>query len=246
MRRLGWFLLALAACSSKSNDFPVGGGGGGGGGGGADARPADAPKDAVLAIDANILSGRVCLVSDARLLTDSANCSMTAAGGLTVRLGNQSTTTSADGSFMIVNDPAAEPVWRVTGTGVVSSYSPLGNYYVPTLTQAGYNAITSANSVTTVPGQGDVMVLELHNGAGAAGVTAVSTSTPAPLYSTFYSTASSTIWAQGTSTDTHGVAWLPGINVGTVNISSTGTSTIASAGVPVKDGGVTFIQAIFP
>lgn len=252
MRRLGWCVLVLlAACGSKSDDFPVGGGGGrgssGGGGHGADSAT-DGPMDAVLAIDANMFMGRVCLVSDARKLTNPANCSATDAGGLTIRLGNQSTTTAADGSFSIVGDPAATPIWRVSGAAVVSSYAPLGNYYVPALTQAGYTTLTSQNSVTTVPGQGDVMVLELHNGMGNAGVTAISNTTPAPLYSTFYSTTLGTGWAQGGATDAQGMAWLPGINVGTTQITSTSAAMVdlVNQNVPVYDGGVTFIQVVFP
>lgn len=247
MRRLGWFLLVLAACKSDPKDYMVGGGGGGGGGGGPDAaKVTDAAKDAVLMIDANMLDGRVCLVDDANNLTDTSKCATTTAGGLTVRLGSQTALTAADGTFSIVNDPAAQPIWRVTGTGVVSSFAPLGNYYVPALSSTGYTALRTANSVNnTVPGQGDVMVLHFHNGAGVAGVTATSKSTPAPLYSTFYSTGTNT-WTQGTATDTHGMAWLPGIDVGTVTIESDGTSTLTTANVPVYDQGLTFVQVIFP
>ena len=248
MRRLGWFLLALAACKSDPKDFMVGGGGGGGGGGGADApKVQDAAKAAVLAIDANMLDGRVCLVDDANNLTDTSKCATTTAGGLTVRLGSQTALTGADGTFSIVNDPAAQPVWRVTGTGVVSSFAPLGNYYVPALTSSGYTALRTANTVNnTVPGQGDVMVLHFQNGQGVAGATANSTSTPAPLYSTFYSTGMAK-WAQQTATDLHGMAWLPGIDVGNVNIASVlGTTTLTSSGVPVYDQGLTFVQVIFP
>lgn len=247
MRRLGWFLLVLAACKSDPKDYMVGGGGGGGGGGVDAPHVIDAPKDSVLPIDANMLDGRVCLVSDANFLTDTSKCSTTTAGGLTVRLGNRTALTAADGTFAIVNDPTAQPIWRVTGTSVVSSYAPLGNYYVPALTQAGYDALAAANNVNNkVPGQGDVMVLHFHNGAGLAGVTANATSMPAPLYSTFYSTGT-TNWAQGAMTDTHGMAWLPGFNVGNVSIASTfGTTTLTTAGVPVYDQGLTFIQVVFP
>ena len=242
MRRLGWFLLALAACKSDPKDYMVGGGGGGGGGGGVDApKVLDAAKDAVLAIDANLLSGRVCLVNDASQLTDPSKCSTTGAGGLTVRLGTQSTTTAADGAFTITNDPAAQPIWRVTGTGIASSYSPLGNYYVPALSTTGYDAFRTAATPTEVQGQGSIIALQFKNGAGVAGVT--TTSAPTSLNEPYYSSG----WAQGTGTDAAGVTWIDGINVGTAAITSTlATTAINTGGIPVYDGGLTFVQVIFP
>jgi hypothetical protein len=161
-----------------------------------------------------------------------------------VRLGNQSTTTAADGSFSIVADPASTPVWRVTGTNVVSSYSPLGNYYVPALSTAGHDAFLTANpAVTEVPGEGSVIAIELRNGSGVPAVT--TTSVPTALNGPYYS--ASTAWAQDVGTDAQGVAWIDGINVGTASISSTlNTTTITTPNVPVYDGGLTFIQVVFP
>jgi len=248
MRTAAWCLLALAAACSKSDkDFQVGGGGGGGGGGGVDARISDAVgSDAPLAIDANLFTGRVCLTSDPRTLTDSSTCPSTGVGGLTVRLGSHATTTADDGTFTIVGDPAAEPVWRVTGTNIISSYEPLGYYYVPALTQTGYTNLLTSNGVTLVQGEGSIIALEFSNGVGAATVTAA----PNPLsrYNGFYSAA--TGWTQ-TQTDTQGIAWLPGINVGTATVTSTmpttmGMTNVTVNAVPVFDGGVTFIESVFP
>jgi hypothetical protein len=204
----------------------------------------------VLAIDANLFSGRVCLVDDASLLTDPSKCSATGAGGLTIRLGNQFTTTSADGSFSIVGESGAQPIWRVTGTGIASSYSPLGNYYVPALSTVGYDAFrsTASPTPTEVQGQGSVIALHFKNGTGVAAVTAVST--PTSLNETYYAVSgagSGATWSQATGTDATGVSWIDGINVGTASIASTlGTTMLNTTGVPVYDGGLTFIQVIFP
>jgi hypothetical protein len=247
MRRLAWLLIALAAGCSKSNDdFMVGGGGGGGGGGGVDAHRDSTSLDAPSAIDANLFTGRVCLTSDPRTLTDSSTCPSTGVGGLTVRLGSHATTTADDGTFTIVGDPAAQPVWRVTGANIVSSYEPLGYYYVPALTTAGYDNLLTSNGVTLVQGEGSIVALEFSNGAGATSVTAAST--PLSRYNGFYSAASG--WTQG-STDSHGMAWLPGINVGTATVNSTmpsgtGTIMVSVPAVPVFDGGVTFVESVFP
>ncbi len=248
MRRLGWFLLALAACKSDPSNYMVGGGGGGGGGGGVDASGSgggsgSAIIDAAQAIDANLFTGRVCLTSDPRLLTDSSQCPSTGVGGLTVRLGSHVTTTNDDGTFTIDGDPAAQPVWRVTGPNIVTSLEPLGYYYVPALTQTGYDSLLTSNHVTLVQGEGSIVALEFLNGVGAVGVTAASN--PLSRYEGFYSAA--TGWTQ-TTTDSHGVAWLAGINVGMATVTSqTDPNTkVTIANVPVFDGGVTFIESVFP
>jgi len=251
MRRLGWCLLALvSACGSKSTDYTVGGGGGGGGSGGG--KPDASVDGTVSGGDANVYTGRVCLVDDARLLTSSASCSPTGAGGLTVRLGNDTTTvlTNADGTFSIAGDPGSLAVWSVTGTAIVSSFEPLGNYLVPALSMTGYTSWLTSNGVTLLPGEGSVVALELMNGAGVASATA--TSTPTSRFDGFYSGASTTVWTQGTEgTDTHGVAWLAGIDAGTASIASQipngmTSTTVTTDGVDVFDGGVTFIQVVFP
>ncbi|MBV8755841.1 MAG: hypothetical protein JO257_01115 [Deltaproteobacteria bacterium] len=246
MRRLGWFLLALAACKSDPKDYMVGGGGGGGGGGAVDAAGSgsgSAIKDAPSAIDANLFSGRVCLTSDPRTLTDASTCPSTGVGGLTVRLGAHVTTTADDGTFSIVGDPAAQPVWRVTGSNIVSSFEPLGYYYVPALTTTGYANLLSANGVLLVQGEGSIIALEFSNGVGTTGVTAAAN--PLSRYEGFYSAASG--WTQ-TATDAHGIAWLPGINVGTASVTSNigMTASVTVSNVPVFDGGVTFIESVFP
>ena len=149
---------------------------------------------------------------------------------------------------------AAQPIWRVTGTGIASSYSPLGNYYVPALSTVGYDAFrsTAMPTPTEVQGQGSVIALHFKNGAGVAAVTAVST--PTSLNETYYAVSgtgsgagSGATWSQATGTDATGVSWIDGINVGTASIASTlGTTMLNTTGVPVYDGGLTFIQVIFP
>jgi hypothetical protein len=103
--------------------------------------------------------------------------------------------------------------------------------------------------VTLFPGEGSVVALEFKNGTGAAGVTAVST--PTSRYEPYYSGASATTWPQAVGTDTHGMAWLPGVNVGTASLASsipngTTTTTVTTSSINVFDGGVTFVQVVFP
>jgi len=47
------------------------------------------------------------------------------------------------------------------------------------------------------------------------------------------------------------MAWLPGINVGTVSVTSsqpsgTGVINVTVSSIPVFDGGVTFVESVFP
>jgi hypothetical protein len=115
---------------------------------------------------------------------------------------------------------------------------------IPALTTAQYQALLTNNSVTLFPGEGSVIALEFKNGVGAVGVSAVSA--PLSRYDAFYATSSATAWGQ-TVTDTHGLAWLPGLDVGTVNVTSQTDPqhVVVTNGVKVYDGGVTFIQVIF-
>ena len=52
---------------------------------------------------------------------------------------------------------------------------------------------------------------------------------------------------QGAGTDAQGAAWIAGLNVGTASVTSMlGTTTITTGNLNVYDGGVTFIQVVFP
>src|SRR5262245_26188490 len=122
--RLCFALIAvLGACSQDEGGMnPIGGGGfdggfGSGSGSLIDAKVVDAKPDSgsPSSVDAPLINGRVCLATDPRKLH---TCASTGAGGLTVRLGNNVTTTNADGTFTI---SATTGIWRVTGTNIVTS-----------------------------------------------------------------------------------------------------------------------------
>src|SRR4051812_18323205 len=109
MKRFACLVLLAACANSGGDDYPVNGAGGGQGGGfGGSA-------------GGNMLRGRVCLLDD---LISRANCSNSGAGGLTVSMGGNAATTSADGSFVIA-PPAADtvPSFVVSGPGMVPSVS---------------------------------------------------------------------------------------------------------------------------
>ena len=133
--RLAILGILVAACGGDDGGFPVGGGGNfdGGNNGGTDgslidaritdARIVDGPP---AAIDAALVMGRVCLATDPRKLNA---CASTGAGGLTVRLGaNPATTTADDGRFTVVGTPGGGTLWRVTGANIVTSIMALADY----------------------------------------------------------------------------------------------------------------------
>jgi hypothetical protein len=242
-------LLALtAACGDDGNMFPVGGGGNDGGftfpdgSSPVDARMVDAavpPSDSMAApIDANLIVGRVCLLTDARRMQD---CATSGASGLTVRLGNAATTTAGDGSFTIAGQTGSGLVWRVTGPSIVSSFEVLADYQIPAITTTAYNALLAANNVTIIPGEGSLMIFAAENGAGKSGVSA--SVAPQAFYQPFYDGASATTWER-TSTGTEGAIWIPGIDVGNATASLTPTKTTGSQ--PIFDGGITFVTVIYP
>ncbi len=246
MRLSRWIVIAaLAGCSSKSDNLPVGtGGGGGGGGGGAlpDAPSYDSrgPGDSPSAIDAPLINGRVCLAADPRMLT---TCASTGADGLTVRLGSRAATTSADGHFTIdATDAGSSAVWRVTGASIVTSIMPFSDYQIPALATTTYDTLKANNLVSLLPGQGAIMVQLVRNGAGLAGQTAISM--PSSTYEAFYDGSSPTgTWPQ-TSTGSNAVAWLAGLDVGTATVTA-GTPALTTPQLPVVDGAITFWTIVF-
>jgi hypothetical protein len=248
--RLVFGLLALtaaAACGDDGNNFPVGGGGNDGGftlpdtngGGGSDAS-GDAGADAlVAAIDANQVVGRVCLLTDVR---DFETCATTGAGGLTVRLGMATASTSDDGSFTIDGQTGAGLVWRITGPNIVSTFEPLADYFIPAVTKTKFDAMRAASAdpdVTLVPGEGSMMVFVSRNGMGVPAMTA--TVSPQAFYQPFYDGATEAAFTQA-ATSNYGIVWVPGLDVGTATV----TVNAVSVSGPIFDGGITFANLILP
>ena len=246
-------LAILAACGGDDGGgFPVGGGGNDGGftfpDGGvvSDSAPTDGTTsgDATPApVDAALIVGRVCLATDPR---DLNGCADTGAAGLTVRLGDQVTTTADDGSFTIA---AAGGTWRVSGANIVTSIMALADYEIPAITRTTFDAMLadSLDMGSLNPGEGSVMIQVIRNGTGLD--TATASSTPPSAFQPFYDNASSpTDWNQMVGTGTGGTIWLAGLDVGTasVTVSHAADSPITRGGLQVVDGAITFTTVIFP
>jgi hypothetical protein len=252
--RLGFALVAMmvAACGDDGSMLPVGGGGNDGGFGFPDGSKIDSTPsgDAQMGdsgtpapVDAALIVGRVCLANDPRKLNE---CATTGANGLTVRLGSETTTTSADGTFTI---KASSGTWRVTGSNIVTSIMVLADYEIPAILRTSYDAMVAASLVPPMlnPGEGSVMVQVIRNGVGS-GLQATGFSVPTSTFFPRYdSDASPSAWVTDT---THGAGtiWIPGIDVGMANITvDTATAApITQTGLPIVDGAITFTTFIFP
>lgn len=250
-------LVVLAACGSNSDMNPVGGGSSGalpdsGFNQTTDSRLIDArvADGTVAPFDAAILSGRVCLLTDAR---DFDTCATTGADNLAVHIGGNSALTAADGTFKIVA-PTANDVWYVTGTNIVSSYKVKNDYFIQVMTHTMFNSLTSANLSPPgiVAGEGSVMAHVIANGTGLAGASAdssiASTTNPAKYLPRYDNDASQTSWNQPPSTTgSQGAVWLAGIDVGTTTfkVAAPGLAQpITVSGQPVFDQAITWVDVI--
>lgn len=231
----------IAGCTSSTDDLPVEPGGGGGsqvdpntigtGGGGGAAGGAS-------------VSGRVCLVSDAFAL---GTCADTGAGGITVSLGNSTTTTQANGSFSLPT-PGTSGSFTINGPGVVSETTPLSpTNVIPVLSQALFDQMLSSNGVMLQPGTGSVLATVVdRTGAPVSGVTA--TSTPTSAFGPFFDGAATAQWTLN-QTGQAGIAFFPGVTVGpaTLTFSDLGANSETTVGgVQVIDGGLTIEEAVLP
>ena len=257
MRHVLAVLVVLGGCEKEEPDYPIGGGGTDSGvqpprdAPLTDAPNGDAVGDAQLIdgpppapIDAARIVGRVCLANDPRRLS---TCATAGAGGLTVRLGANATTTNPDGTFTI---DAAAGTWRVTGPNIVTSIMNLSDYNIPAITRTSYDAMVAAslpmNPGMLNPGEGSVMIQAIHDGVGQPG--AIGSSTPRSQFSPRYdSDASGTLW-ETDATESGGVIWLPGIDVGTatLTVSAGAGNPITVGGIPIVDGAITYTTVIFP
>jgi hypothetical protein len=232
MKRLALFaFVLLGACASSGEDYPVTTQGGGVAGGGS---------------SPSTLTGRVCLVNDARSLS---TCADTGAAGLNVAIGNATATTAANGEF-VMNTPsgANTSTISVTGTGIVPSNQALtANAQIPVISQQLFDQMVAATGITTTAGTGSIMATVVRGGEPVSGVTAVAT--PSPAFGPFFDGTSPTAWTLD-PTGTMGVVWFPGAAVNApVNVTFTDPSSQTETtvgGVQVVDGGVTFVEGVLP
>lgn len=239
MKALAVLLLVSAACGGDDVEFyPVNPGGGG-------------PPGGVNRTDASVangdsgvqISGRVCLINDAR---NPTSCSVTGAGGLTVTLGTRTATTMADGTFTISVMTGTSNVWRVSGTGIVSSATAvIGANVIPALSSQLYTNMLAANNVVPPAGSGTI-IAKLTSGGGAL-TNATATTTPPPSGNVFYDADDAITWDQ-TATGAFGAVWVPGIAAGTATLTVTNASQGQSQlmNIPVFADTITFVFADVP
>jgi hypothetical protein len=195
------------------------------------------------------VQGRVCIASDLR---DSLTCASTNAGGLTVAMGSQTTTTNADGTFTF--DAPTTPVnsFTVTGTStgglrVVPTASPFSNtVVVPAIDADLFARMLSSNGIVLGDGTGSVLASVTRNGQPVSGITA--TSAPQSAFGPFYDSTSPVTWGLG-GTATRGVVLVPGLTAGNVDLSfqsSLGGIETTVSGVQVMNGGVTVLDTVLP
>jgi len=189
-----------------------------------------------------MISARACLLTDVRDLT---SCASTGAADLTVTLGSQTATTADDGSFTIVRPLGSNLAWNITGSGIATSvmtYSPVVE--IPVVDATTYADLLATNGVILTTGEGGVMARVLSAGVPVAGATATGMTNDGNV---FYDGSSATVWNQG-ATGTRGTVWIPQMatGAGTISITPAGGSATTVTGVPVTDGGVSFVVVELP
>lgn len=234
MKAITVLLLACAACEERVEMYPISPGGGGGGG----TTFVDAAVDGQGGDGGATLSGRVCLINDARAPT---TCATTGAAGFTVGLGPNTAMTVADGGFNIAVPTGTGLVWRVSGTGITPSAMPATNgTQIPALDAAIYQNMLTTNLAASGNNTGAIIAQLKANGAAVTNARA--TTTPAPTGAIFYDGGSFAQWDTD-ATGTFGVVWVPGLAVGTATMQVMSTGTAAISGIPVYADTITYVFA---
>jgi hypothetical protein len=251
MKRAVLLLLLVMACqAADSDDYPIAPGGAGpivvGGGGG----PTDAGVGDGGDGDAGAqLTGRVCLLTDLRAVTNLTACDEGVdAKGLIVTLGTRTAITTDRGAFTISAPRGAGFTWRVRGAQedvIVRSAMPFGtDNTIPVIGFERYRELLSNNSATVGPLQGSVVLRVVRGTVGVPQVTA----TMAGQDLVLYDGTSLTDWNTGTvGTGTAGVVWIPGVEVPAsgqalaVTLSPPGAPLVTTP-VVVEDETITFVM----
>jgi hypothetical protein len=238
MARLLLIAALLCGCSEEStHGFPIMPGGGG--------------QGSVGVVDAGVesgdgmpsqLSGRVCLLNDAR---QPGSCAGSGADGFTVTLGSQTATTAADGSFTMTRPTGTGLIWNVTGTGIEPSAMRLSSgTTIPAIQSLLYgDMIASMTAVVSVDTGAIIARLRKTN---AAITDAVVIASPAPDSETYYDGLDVTSWELD-ATGGFGVVWISAIAPGTASLTvDNGSAQNTVGGIPVFAGAITFELAEIP
>ena len=218
-------------CTPQSPCVP-GGGGGGGGGGQADAPPRDGS-------DRSFVRGRVCLSTDLRF---PVRCANTGADGFTVSYGNLRATTNADGSFAFTAAPTTTPkIVKASRADFITSLVPASQtVLIPSVATSVYEQFLFDNAFILPTDKGTVFARVLNVGAAYSGATVVAV--PEALAITRYAGNNPIAW-EVTATGTEGLAALPGVASGPINVVVTPAVGAARTftGIPVEGATVTFV-----
>jgi len=229
-------LLFSTACASGDDDYQV---------------KADDPTDSGGSAGTSStaqLQGRVCVVMDARAMTQ---CATTGASGLAVSAGSVATTTADDGTFVLDLPTAFTGQVAVSGAGVTPTFAPSAAFQkaianntqasVPVLNADAYQQMVLATGVQSTVGSGAIIASVTRGGLPVSG--ARITTTPAASGGPFYEGATPTGF-DGVATGQSGIAWAPGVASGGAAINVTdgeGGETLVG-GVQVVDGGLTLTE----
>ncbi|HEY0255601.1 MAG TPA: hypothetical protein VGC41_28925 [Kofleriaceae bacterium] len=242
-------LLCVTACHFSDDgakyEIPPSGGGGGGGG----STFVDAGAGSGSGSNSGTISGKICMVDDIRLPTTCDTNVGTNLGGYSVTLGNFTTTTGTDGTFVLQAPTSSNVVWVVTGTDIETSLmSYSASTTIPVVTVDTYLGLAGSNGVLQQTGYGDVFLHVTHAGASVAAAVATAI-VPTPFYAAaLYDGTIKDVW-QSTATGTYGMTWIAGAPTGATSVTITpqgaGSGEVA-ANIPVGDQAVTWATLDLP
>jgi hypothetical protein len=230
-------LAGLGACNRDVERFPIGPGTGGGGSNGTmpDSPYADGNGSG------SMMTGRVCLINDARTPT---TCASSGADGLTVALGTATATTAGDGSFMIASPSGTGLVWRVTGTAIYSAAMQVTTTAtIPAISLSIFEDMIATNQAIAGDGTGSVIARFTTNGSGVSNLEAATS--PEPVGQYYYDGPNALTW-DTTATSSFGVVWVPALIPGFTTLNVSGPPDASIPSIPVFADTVTFAFATIP
>lgn len=214
---------ALAGCYSDPDDFAI--------------QPSGGPFAVGGTAGGPAVRGRVCLIAD---LTDLGACATTGAGGLSVALGGEVTTTAPDGTFLLPRPAGSLLRFEVGGAGAVTTTTPYSpSPTIPVVDADAWARLLASNAISIPEGAGSVLGTVVRGGVPATGVTVA----PTPIGSAgpFYDDVAG---FGGLATGARGVFLVPGVTAGPATSLAFSPGETTVAGVQVVDGGITVLDSV--